>query len=172
MEVVSVDDGTMAVLRAIARAGFAYGAAKELCGAAGWRLLDDEPELGYARYNIPLPSFAGVGLLTIQFAESGSPPWAFVPLDYFEEYDDTREPFDRAYLSLAEQLARFLGTPSRSGEYSYPHRPGWSYSFTGWRLLDATVVLVQDEMDIQFGMDVTLWVQPAGTAVEAPVQIS
>jgi len=71
---------------------------------------------------------------------------------------------------LAEQLAGFLGAAARSGVYSYPHRAGWPYSFAGWALADATLVLVQDEFDIQFGMDVTLWVLPAGTAIEAPVR--
>jgi len=42
--------------------------------------------------------------------------------------------------------------------------------FTGWALADATLVLVQDEFDIQFGMDVTLWVQPVGSAVQGPVR--
>jgi hypothetical protein len=52
----------------------------------------------------------------------------------------------------------------------YAHRAAWRYSFAGWGLTDATLVLVQDELDIQFGMDVTLWVQPAGTSIQAPVR--
>jgi len=65
----------------------------------------------------------------VLIAESNSPPWAFVPLFYFEVYDDGREPFDRAFGSLAQQIAGFLGAATRSGVYSYPHRAGWSYSF-------------------------------------------
>jgi hypothetical protein len=42
--------------------------------------------------------------------------------------------------------------------------------FAGWVLADSTITLVQDELDIQFGMDVTLWIQPAGTKIEVPVR--
>jgi hypothetical protein len=62
-----------------------------------------------------------------------------------------------------------LGPPSSFGEYTYPHREGWPYSYSWWSLADATIVLVQDEFDIQFGMDISLWVLPAHAAVAVPV---
>ncbi|HEY1380784.1 MAG TPA: hypothetical protein VGF55_28540 [Gemmataceae bacterium] len=170
MEAVAPSEPVVAVLRAISRAGFAYAATKALCESAGWRLVDDEPDLGYIRYDM-LPA-AGPGErrpLSVLIAESNNPPWAFVPLFYFEDYDQGREPFDKAFRTIADQLAGFLGA-ARSGEYRYPHRAGWPYSFAGWELADATLVLVQDEFDIQFGMDVTLWVQPAGTSIQAPIR--
>jgi hypothetical protein len=171
MEAVAPSEAAVTVLRAISRVGFAYAPTKALCGAAGWRLVDDEPDLGYVRYDLLLAAGSNERRpLSVLVAESNSPPWAFVPLFYFEEYDESREPFDRAFRSLAEQLAAFLGAAAQSGEYSYPHRAAWSYSFVGWSLSDATLVLVQDEFDIQFGMDVTLSVQPAGTTVVAPVR--
>ena len=173
MEAVAPSEAVVGVLRAISRAGFAYASTKALCEAAGWRLVDDKPDLGYVRYDMLLAAGSkGRRPLSVLIAESNSPPWAFVPLFYFEEYDERRAPFDRAFRTLAEQLAGFLAAATRSGEYSYPHRAGWSYSFAGWSLADATLVLVQDEFDIQFGMDVTLWVQPAGSAVVAPVQVA
>jgi len=171
MEAVAPSEPAVAVLRAISRAGFAYAPTKALCEAAGWRLVDDEPDLGYVRYDMLLAAGSDERRpFSVLIAESGNPQWAFVPLFYFEEYDEGREPFDRAFRTLAEQLAGFLGAAARSGEYSSPHRTGWSYSFAGWSLADATLVLVQDEFDIQFGMDVTLWVQPAGTPIQAPVR--
>ena len=171
MEAVAPSEAAVAVLRAISRAGFAYAPTKALCGAAGWRLVDDEPDLGYVRYDMPLAAGSDERRpVSVLIAESNKPPFAFVPLFYFEEYDEGREPFDRAFRSLADQLTAFLGAAARSGEYSYPHRAGWPYSFAGWELADATLVLVQDEFDIQFGMDVTLWVQPAGSAVVLPVR--
>jgi hypothetical protein len=170
VEAVAPSEAAVAVLRAISHTGFAYAPTKALCGDAGWRLVDDEPDLGYVRYDMLLAADSDEQRpLSVLIAESNSPPWAIVPLFYFEEYDEGREPFDRAFRTLAEQLAGFLGV-ARSGEYSYPHRGGWSYSFAGWSLADATLVLVQDEFDIQFGMDVTLWVQPAGTSIRAPVR--
>lgn len=136
-------------------------------------LVDDEPDLGYVRYVFPLIAGSEEQRpLSVLTAEHNSPPWSFVPLFYFEEDGEGRRSFDRAFLSIATQLAVFLGTAARSGEYSYPHRPGWSYSFAGWCLPDATLVLVQDEFDIQFGMDVTLWGQPAGSAVIAPIHVA
>ena len=105
----------------------------------------------------------------MEVSESRRPPRAFVPLFYFQEYDARREPFDQAYRSLSEQLVRVLGSSTSSGEYGYPHRKSWSYSYNWWSLSDATLVLVQDEFDIQFGMDVTVWVLPMGAAVKVPV---
>jgi hypothetical protein len=171
VEAVAPSEATVAVLRSISRAGFAYAPTKALCDSAGWRLVDDEPDLGYVRYDVLLAADSDERRpLSVLIAESNTPPWAFVPLFYFEGYDEGREPFDRAFRALAEQLAGFLGAAARPGEYSYPHRAGWSYSFAGWSLAEATLVLVQDEFEIQFGMDVTLWVQPAGTLIQAPVR--
>lgn len=172
MEAVALSEETVAVLRAISRAGFAYAPTKALCEAAGWRLVDDEPGLGYVRYDVFLAAGSDQWRpLSVLIAESKSLPSAFVPLFYFDEYDEGREPFDRAFRMLSQQLAGFLGAASRSGEYSYLHRVGWPYSFSGWSLGEATLVLVQDEFDIQFGMDVTLWVQAAGTPILAPVRV-
>jgi hypothetical protein len=171
MQAVAPSEAAVAVLRAIARAGFAYAPIKVLCETAGWRLVDDEPEMGYVRYDMLLAARSGERRsLSVLIAENNKLPFAFVPLFYFEEYDEHREPFDIAFRTIAEQLAGFLGAVARSGEYSYPHRAGWSYSFAGWGLADATLVLVQDEFDIQFGMDVTLWVQPVGTPTQVPVR--
>lgn len=173
MEAVAPSEAAVAVLRAISRGGFAYAPTKVLCEAAGWRLVDDEPDLGYVRYDLQLAADSDEQRpLSVLIAESNSPPWGFIPLFYFEGYEQGRQPFDRAFRVLTGQLAGFLGAAARSGEYSYPHRAGWPYSFVGWCLPDATLVLVQDEFDIQFGMDVTLWVQPAGSAVVAPVRVA
>lgn len=170
MEVLVPTEPVVAVLRAIARAGFAYAATRSLCETAGWRLVDDERDLGYVRYNMPLATGSEeLWLLMVLLAERNSPPWAFVPLFSFEEYDTGRKPFDMAFRTLAEGLTGMLGTATLTGEYEYPHRAGWSYSFSGWSLADAVLVLVQDEFDIQFGMDVTLWILPAGTHIQVPM---
>lgn len=173
MEAVAPSEAVVAVLRAISCAGFAYAQTKALCETAGYRLVDDEPDLGIVRYDISLAAGSDVRrAVSILIAESNKSTFACVPLLYFEEYDEGREPFDLAFRILAEQLAGFLGAAVRSGEYSYPHRAGWSYSFAGWCLPDATLMLVQDEFDIQFGMDVTLWVQPAGSELAVPIRVT
>ena len=171
LKVIAPSEDAVKVLRTLSHTGFAYAPSKAVCEAAGWGLVDDEFDLGYIRYAMRLETDSDQRrLLSVRIAEAGKPPWAFVPLFYFEEYEKSREPFDCAFHTLTEHLAGFVGTASRMGSYSYPHRAGWMYSFAGWVLSDATLVLVQDELDIQFGMDVTLWVQPTGTMIEAPVQ--
>jgi hypothetical protein len=170
MDVVAPSEDGLVVLRAISRAGFVYQSTKALGKAAGWKLVDDELGLGFVAFEMPLGSDGKcVGRLAVEVVESGRRPRAFVPLFYFEDYAIRREPFDKAYQSLSEQLAGILGSPSSSGEYGYRHRRDWSYAYSWWSFSDATLVVVQDEFDIQFGMDVTLWALPAGAAVEVPV---
>jgi len=41
---------------------------------------------------------------------------------------------------------------------------------TYFRLADARLVLVQDEFDIRFRMEVSRSVRPAGTVIQAPVR--
>ena len=138
--------------------------------AAGWKLVDDELDLGYLRFAIPFAAGQDPqSSLVVEVRESGRPPCAVVPLFYFEDYELDRRPFDEAFRALAARVAGVLGAPARCGEYSYPHRAGWSYSYACWSLADATFALVQDELDIQFGMDISLWVLPAGAAVKVPV---
>jgi hypothetical protein len=169
MAAVALSDDAVALLRAISRAGFGYQLTTELCQAAGWKLVDDELDLGYVAFRMGMdPGQDFPARLAVEVAESG-PPRAFVPLFCFEDYDTEREPFDLAFRSLSRQLACFLGTPTSVGEYTYPHREGWPYSYHWWSLPDATLVLVQDEFDIQFGMDVTLWMLPAHAPLAVPV---
>lgn len=172
MKVYMPSNEAIAVLLAISRSGFDYALTKAICNAAGWGLVDDELDLGYIRFAMHVENGleSSSRLLSVWVAENGHTPWAFVPLFYFEEYEQEREPFDDAFRSLSAQLTGLLGEASRVGTYGYPHRVGWSYYFAGWALADATLLLVQDELDIQFGMDVTLWVQPSGTMIEAPVK--
>jgi hypothetical protein len=170
MEAVALSDDAVAVLRAISRAGFGYQHTKELCQAGGWKLVDDELDVGYVAFRMGIAPGQGFpARLAVEVAEGGRPPRAFVPLFCFEEYDTEREPFDLAFRSLSGQLACVLGPPISVGEYTYPHREGWPYSYHWWSLPDATLVLVQDEFDIQFGMDITLWVLPAQAPLAVPV---
>ena len=172
MKVVAPSHEAIAVLRAISQAGFGYQRAKDLCRAARWELVDDELDLGYVGFEMgAAPGQDFPRRLAVEVMESGRPPGAFVPLFYFEDYDVEREPFDRAFQSLSEQLVVVLGPPSSSGDYTYLHRTGWRYFYTWWSLPDAALVLVQDEFDIQFGMDVTLWVLPADAPITVPVTL-
>lgn len=170
MEPIAPSGPVLALLRAIAYTGFAYGLTKELARTAGWTLVDDELGLGYVRFSVRLgPTPETVRPLAVEVREGGQRPRAFVPLFYFDDYESEREEFDEAFRILSQQLAGTLGPPSESGSYNYPHRMDWSYFYSWWALPDATFVLGQDEFDIQFGMDVSLWVFPAGESVRLPV---
>jgi hypothetical protein len=154
----------------MAATGFAYTETKALAEAVGWPVTDDERELGYIWFGMPISGGPAVRqFVCVEVMESGRRPRAYLPLFYFENYESGRELFDKVYQSLLQEIAETLGQPSQSGVYEYPHRPGWFYCYAWWSLANATFALVQDEFDIQFGMDVSLWVLPAGVAFEMPV---
>lgn len=174
MKALSPDEALLGALRAIARADFDIEAAKRIGAAAGWELAGEEP--GFVRYGVDPAGRREQGhLLSVCRRPEDRGPFAFVTLFFFEEGRDEeledidRAPFDRAYRRLAKKLSGLLGPPSRSGKYDYPHNDGWPYLYSWWRLEDCGVALVQDEFDIQFGMDVSLWVLPAGTEITLPV---
>ena len=173
MEGTTPTESVIKTLRSIAGAGFTSFETMVVCTAAGWPVAVKKPDLGHVQFRVPLAvEPTGCSLLTVLTAEHHDTPLAFLPLFCFGEYGECREPFDKAYRDIRGGLVRFLGAASAFGEYIYPHRAGWLYSFTGWSLADATLVLVQDEFDIQFGMDITLWVRPANTAIVVPVRVA
>jgi hypothetical protein len=163
-------------LRSIVRAGFAHEKTKAICARAGWKVCTDEPELGYTQFYL---DFGGRRkdrrLLSVMNSEGEVSPFAFVPLYYFGEDEGDpaelpREPFDKAFEKVRAGLEDHLAQPHRTGTYSYKHRgKKWPYNYACWQLDDASLVLLQDEYDIQFGMDLSLWLFPARTKVKFPL---
>src|SRR5262249_38814677 len=165
MNPVSPSRDQFAVLRGIAGAGFDYATTKRLCSGAGWQMVGDEPEIGFVQYYL----WVGSGnenrrLLSIGTPEVAGPPHIYLPLYYFPEEEEGGEPadhdrksFDEAYRRLAEGMGLLLGRAERDGTYEYSHRSGWPYSLRAWRIPEAQIFLLQDEHDIQFGMDLSLW---------------
>jgi hypothetical protein len=152
------------VLRAIADAGFDYSATKRLCSGAGWEVVEDEPDLGFVQYFLWIgPGPDNRRLLNVGTPELDGPPHIYLPLYYFPEEEGgdpaehDRKPFDEAYRRMAESTGVLLGQAERDGTFEYSHRSGWPYSFRAWRVPEAQIFLLQDEHDIQFGMDVSLW---------------
>ncbi len=155
----------------ISHAGFAYDSTKAICEQVGYTLDYDEPELGFVRYTVPMQiCIDPQTFLSVQIAEKNNPASAFLPLFYFEEYEESREQYDLEFRTLMAKLVYILDSESVAGKYSYPHRLDWQYFYAGWTLPDYTLVLVQDEFDIQFGMDITLWCLPAGNEVSVPIR--
>jgi hypothetical protein len=163
-------------LRSMARAGFVYDKVKKLCEEAGWTILWDEPDNAWLQCNL----FIGGNpdhrrLLSLVLHGGRGDPFALLPLYYFPE-DETgepdrldRRPFDRAHASLTVELIKEFGETYRTGSFRYEHRKEWPYNYSRWQLDDATTVLLQDEHDIQFGMDVSLWVFAAKTDISLPL---
>ena len=161
----------IAGLVAVAQCGFGYEAVKGIAASIGWRLDGDEPEFGYVTYQVPtgITATAGESRLCVLFRREGQAPKALLPLFASEQFEDDRPLFDSIFAATADRIAGVLGPRSSSGQYEYGHRVGWQYRYTTWAGAGATLVLVQDEFDIQFGMDVTLWTLPAGTPVKFPL---
>jgi hypothetical protein len=165
------------VLRGIAGEGFDYSATKRLGSGAGWKLVEDEPDLGFVQYILWFgPGLDNRRLLSVGTAEIDGAPHIYLPLFYFPEEKEDGDPaecdrstFDEAYRLLADGIAAKIGQAPRDGTYKYPHRSGWPYSFRTWRIAEAQVILLQDEHDIQFGMDVSLWLFPAESDVSIPL---
>lgn len=165
------------VLRGIAGAGFDYSATKRLCSGMGWQLVADEPNLGFVQYFLSVgPGPENQRLLGVGTPELDGPPSLYLPLYYFPEEEEggdpgeqERTPFDEAYRRLADGIRLMLGEAKRKGIYEYSHRSGWPYKFCVWRVPEAQVILVQDEHDIQFGMDVSLWLFAAEPEISFPL---
>jgi hypothetical protein len=160
-------------MRAISAAGFGYEGTKEICARAGWEPWVDEPDIGFIQYQVDLGGQKGnQRLFSVCLAEE-SGPFAFVPLYYFDDYrgdpaEHDRSPFDLAYREVLAALAS-LSEPYQAGSYQLDHRENWPYSYSWWKCEDASLVLLQDEYDIQFGMDVSLWIFPAHAKVRFPL---
>lgn len=164
------------VLRGIAAAGFDYSATKRICSRGGWELVEDEPDIGFVQYSLCIgPDPDNRRLLSIGTPQIDGPPHLHVALVYFPDVEGgdpeehERTPFDKAYRRMADGASVILGEAQREGTYEYPHRPGWSYGFRVWRLPESQVIVLQDEHDIQFGMDVSLWLFAPAPDVAIPL---
>ena len=164
------------VLRNIAGAGFDYTTAKRLCAGAEWQLVVDEPDFGFLQYYLWVgPNRENQRLLSIGTCDIKGAPHIYLPLFYFPEEDGgnpsdhDRTRFDEAYRLLSEKVDLVLGAARRDGTYEYSHRSGWPYNYRVWQMPEAQLIVLQDEHDIQFGMDVSLWIFAAEPDVSVPL---
>ena len=169
MDAIAPSSEVIAAMRAIAQADFSYKESKAIGQAAGWTLMDDEPGLGFIAFKVSINAPDEFRRLAVEIQENSDQPEAFLPLFYYEYYESNPDPFDEAFRSLLNQLSGLIGKPSGIGEYGNEHREDWSYMYACWRLDDATLVLVQDEFDIQFGMDITLWAFAPNEPIKFPL---
>jgi hypothetical protein len=156
------------IVRSIARAGDDYTAIKELIAATRWKVDEDDTELGFLRIFIPDERDEFYRLI-IGYRDPERPPYSLLTFGLFPDSEEHLEAFNSAFHSVAEAIAQWLGAPTVSGERKPPYRT-WSYAHYTWSLPEGEFTLVQDEFDIQDGMDVTLWIQPVGTPLDETLQ--
>lgn len=168
-------DRHLANLFSLTSTAFGFTEVKGMCLGWGWKLDYEIPENGVAWF---LPEDAAQACL--ESRESGGidgRAYLWFPLDYWppdedlprggvnpggDEANEGRREFDAWFEAALGRIRGYLGEPADSGMYEYPHRKGWLYSYAAWRGEHGYLLLQQDERDIQFGFDISIWVLAAG----------
>jgi hypothetical protein len=145
------------------KAGQDYGAIKQLLEGTEWRIDEDDVDLGFLEIFIPDATVECYRLI-IGYRDPDRPPYSFLTFSLFPASEGQLAAFNSAFHSAAEAIAQFLGAPTVSGERKLDFRT-WSYAHYRWSLPEGEFTLVQDEFDIQEGMDVTLRIEPVGTPI-------
>ncbi len=156
-------------VRSIARAGNDYATIKRLLDGTEWEIDADDTDLGFLRIFIPNTTDKFYRLI-IGYRDPEHPPYSLLSFYVFPDAEEHLAAFNGAFQSTAEALARQLGAPTAQGEHRLSFRT-WSYAYQRWSLPEGEFTLVQDEFDIQEGMDVTLWIQPVGTPIEETLHL-
>ena len=151
-------------IRSIAQAGSSYETIMRLLDETQWEIEADEVALGFLRVFIPDAADECYRLI-IGYRDPKRPPYCLLTFSVFPDLEEYLTAFNAAFHSAAQTLTRYLGAPTASGQRRL-HFRSWPYSYQRWSLPEGEFTLVQDEFDIQEGMDVTLWVQPVGTPIE------
>jgi len=156
-------------IRSIARAGGDYDNIRRLLGQTQWEIEADEVDLGFLRIFIP-DATDGCYRLIIGYRDPDHPPYSLLTFSLFPDSEEHLAAFNSAFYSAAETLTRHFGAPTASGDRRLSFRT-WPYAYQRWSLPEGEFTLVQDEFDIQDGMDVTLWVQPIGKPIHETVHL-
>lgn len=156
-------------LRSIAQAGQDYDAIKRLLEGAAWGVDEDDADLGFLRIFIPDATDECYRLI-IGYRDPDRPPYSFLTFALFPASEEKLAAFNLVFHSAAEAIAQFLGAPTVSGERKLDFRT-WSYAYYRWSLPEGEFTLVQDEFDIQEGMDVTLRIEPVGTPINVTLHL-
>jgi hypothetical protein len=152
------------LLRSIAKAGSDYDAIKRLLDQTHWEIEEDDVDLGFLRIFIHDAGGDGYRLI-ISYCDPNHPPYFLLSFTVLPDVEENLPALNSAFRSAAETLTRFFGPPTLAGERRFSFRT-WPYAYHRWTLPDGEFTLVQDEFDVQEGMDVTLWRHPTGTPLE------
>lgn len=171
MGVVVPSETDLDVLRSVARCGFDRAETVRVCTAAGWVLLYESPDAKVLQYRAEFGADdRAERVVTIHREDDMMAPAASVPLQLFRlNPAPDRRRLDRAFEAVADGLRELVGRPHRAGEYAPRHPTAWPFRYAWWRLVDAAVVLVQNQFDPDSDLDVSLWVFPPLDEVRLPV---
>ncbi len=173
-------DRHLANLFSLTSTAFDFNEVKGMCLGWGWRLDYEMPDSGVAWF---IPEAAAQACL--ESREGGGidgRAYLWFPLDYWppdednpsaganpgDGSDEGRREFGIWFEAALERIRGYLGEPAGSGRYEYPHRKDWPYSYAIWRGDRGVLLLQQDERDIQFGFDLSIWVLSAGGRPDLP----
>jgi len=159
------------IVRSIHRAGHDYDTIKRLLGETQWKIEEDETDLGFLRIGIPAERDSGYYTLINCYRDPDRPPFSLLTFACFGETEEQIAAFNACFLSAAGAIAQHLGPPAVRGNRQLPSC-NWSYAYQRWSLPEGEFTLVQDEFDIQSGLDVTLWIQPVGTPLEETLHLT
>jgi len=122
---------------------------RQLLVAHEIEIADEEPDLGFIAFYF--------GGLYGNFTRNGH-HYAHVPLLYHDDTNLTdRSSFDAEYHRIRELITGTHGKPTQEGQHVYAHRqPNHFYLYSVWPLQHCRLALLQNEYDIQFGLDLSL----------------
>jgi hypothetical protein len=145
--------------RSLAKSSLAPDDLRNVAMTHGW--IEDRSDLPeQIRFAVPgckLPLFAGVSKVAVD--------WASLTLSYWEPYNpadypdaasfmEARQAFDMLYGAAAAEGRAQFGLPWRAGadpDTQFPHK------HSIWRFPLALLIIQQAGLDIQFGVEVNLW---------------
>jgi hypothetical protein len=161
----------MSVLRSIARAGDDYEEIKRYVVTQSWKIVEDELDLGYMQVTIPSPTGSEEYRLIIGYRDPQRPPYLLLSFFLFPDSQENIPAFNWAFRWAADVIGQILGPATVTGKHQLSFR-SWPYAYHRWSLPEAEFTLIQDEFDVQDGLDITLWIQPVGTSIEETLHSS
>jgi hypothetical protein len=176
---IAVLHRTSRLVFSLTETDFGFEEVVERCRGRGWRPSEADPGLGVARFRLDDGREA---VFTSREADgSNGRASLWLPLCYWPDEEDDcparqegretvvgREDFDARFEAACDELTGSLGPPTARGRFEYRHRPGWPYSYAVWRGERGFVVLQQDELDVQFGFDISVWVLSGSKGEKLP----
>lgn len=147
----------------VANSSFAFDAALKYCEKNGWSVEDKLEGSGIDAYIAD-----GLKISWVLFNDPPAFPSAIVYLYWydpddpeFETYKQPREVgFDEPYEEAVRLITQKWGKPDRQAVWETQAYDDGSHQFAVWRRGNGVVLLEQAEIDIQFGMDINLWLAP------------